>query len=148
MWLILWEVQQDGKLPGDSCVHAGSIPTAPRLATSTSQVAPAHPSPTQHSPKDGRKCVYLGAKSPGFLQVFDPSSLAPQPWAGRCGLLPWIHRDLKAEGKLQDGGSTGKEKECRGQADSQHRPIDAFHALMSGCVWIAGGTKKVPPFFK
>lgn len=90
----------------------------------------------------------LSPESPGFLQVFDPSSLAAQPWAGRCGLLPCIHRDLKAEGQLQDGGSAGKEKECRGQAGSQHHPIDAFHALMSGCVWIAGGSKKVPPFFK
>ena len=43
----------------------------------------------------------LSPESLGFLQVFDPSSLADpaQPWAGRCGLLPWIHRDLKAEGK-------------------------------------------------
>lgn len=78
----------------------------------------------------------LSPESPGFLQVFDPSSLADpaQPWAGRCGPLPWIHRDLKAEGQLQDGGSAGKEKEYRGQAGSQHRPTDALHALMSGCV--------------
>lgn len=138
MWFILWEVQQEGKLPGDPCVHAVPFPqppgwpppparwlqhiqaqcnTAPRTGRSVSILVPKFRWLCLQNPRASCRCLTQ-------VHSADPA----QPWAGRCGLASsWIHRGPRLRGNYRMEALVKREGMQRPGRQSAS-PTDALHA--------------------
>ena len=136
------------------------FPQPPRLATSTSEMAGASPSPTHNTiPQKGGtvslpvpKCrrLFVSRIPCACLPVFDPSSLPrpAQPWEGRVASFPGATRTSGLRGEHRTEALLGKKEGKQMQRRQSARPNRCLpHADVRFCVWIAGDSKQVPPSF-
>lgn len=156
MWFILWEVQQRASSQGTHVSTLVPFPQPPGWPPPPARWLQHIQAQCNTAPRDGKKCTIFWCQNLDGFCLQNPWAscrcltqvhLQIQPSPGQAGVACFPDPgDLKAEG-LQDGGSCwereGMQRPGR-QSASPHRCLTRTNVRL----WIAGGSKKVPPFFK